>query len=118
MSRDPIQPNSMQGRNFVQRLLALINQQVRTAGPQSFQGRLTITANTHKLLWSSLRFYFMNTDLTSMYLKLKNCITPSLTKAEPSSYKMPMDTSPCPPFILDPSINQMNHFTGEGVPAP
>jgi len=61
MSMDLIQPRNMLGRDIIECLLALLDQWRRSDSLKSFQICLTIRADTHVLLWSTLKFNFMNT---------------------------------------------------------
>jgi len=73
MSRDPIHPHSMPGRD-TQCLLALLYQWRRCFGSLNcFQSRLAVTANTHIFLWSNIHLNFINTGQDGIYLNLKNC---------------------------------------------
>jgi len=73
MSRDPIQPHRMPGRDIVQRLLALLGQWRSSDGLKSFQSHLPIRPDTHAFLWSTLKLNFINTGQDSLYLNLKDC---------------------------------------------
>ena len=64
MSRDPVQPHRMPGRDIIQRLLVLLDKWRRFDGLESFQNRLTVTADTHVLLWPTLKLNFINTHQT------------------------------------------------------
>jgi hypothetical protein len=99
MPRDPIYSHRMQGRDIVQRLLALLDQRrLCSNGLKSFQGRLTIRANTNAFLRSILKLNFISTDQDGIYLGLENSRMPAQGEAEPSSYKLPIDFSPRPPL--------------------
>jgi hypothetical protein len=62
--------------------------------------------------------YFMNTGQDSIYLSLENCCISTQGKAEPSFYGLPIDPSPSPSFILDPSVYQMSPLISGGDPEP
>jgi len=102
MSRDPINPHHMLGRDVIQLLLALTNQRRRSNGLKRFQCHLTITAYTIIFLRYILRLNFINTGQDSMYLGLEYCCISTQGKAEPSSYRLPKDTSPGPLPCLGP----------------
>ena len=62
ISRDPVQPHSVSGRDIIPRLLALSYQSRRCFGSlECFQSRLAIRANTNIFLWPILSFNFINT---------------------------------------------------------
>jgi hypothetical protein len=74
MSRDPVQPHCVPGRDVIQRPLALLDQRWRCYdGLKSLQGRLAIRANTHVFLWSIQRLNLLSTGQDSIYLGLENC---------------------------------------------
>jgi hypothetical protein len=72
MSRDPVQPHCMPGRDIVQYLLALLDQWRRSDGLKSFQSCPTIRTDTYVFLWSILKLNFINTGQDSIYLGLKD----------------------------------------------
>jgi len=96
MSRDPVQLHHMPGRDTVQCLSALLDQWRHSDGLKSLQSHLTIRADTQVFLWSILKLNFINTHQDSIYLGLKNCNISSYRKAEPSSHRLPIDSSPGP----------------------
>jgi len=102
MSKDPIEPHNMLGRDIIQRLVALLDQWRHSDSHKSFQIRLTIRADTHVLLLFTLKLIFMNTRQDRIYISLKNCSVPSERKAEPSSHILPIDSSPGPLPHLGP----------------
>ena len=100
---DPKEPHYMPGRDIVQRLLALLNQNRRCSnGPEFFQRRLTIRANTQVFLRPILKLNFVNTGQDSIYLGLKNSCISAQGETEPLSHGLPIDSSPGPLPRLGP----------------
>jgi len=81
MSRDPIKPHHMSGRDIIQRLLALMYQRRRSNGLKRFQCRLTIRAYTDVFLRSILRLNLTDTGKDSIYLSLEYCCVSTPGKA-------------------------------------
>ena len=62
----------MPGRDVIQRLWALLDQQRRCSdGLKSFQDRLTIRAGTHVYLWPILKLNFVDTGQDIIISALK-----------------------------------------------
>jgi len=103
MSRYPIKPHHMSGRDIIQPLLALMDQRRHCSdGLERFQCHLTIRAYTNIFLRSVLKLNFIDTGQDSIYLGMENCCVPTQGKAEPSSYRLPKDSSPGPLPHLGP----------------
>ena len=78
MPKEPIQPHNMLGGDIIQCLLALLYQWKRCSGGlECFQSCLAVRANTHQLLWSTIRLNFISAGQDSIYHSLKNCSIPS-----------------------------------------
>ena len=78
----------------MRRLLALLDQRRRcSADLKKLQGRLPISAGTEVLPRSALILNFVNTGQDSVYLDLKNCCISAQGKAEPSSCRLPVEST-------------------------
>jgi hypothetical protein len=76
MSRNPLQPHSMLGGDIIQRLLVLLYQWRCSGGLKGFQSHMTVSANTHVLVWSTILLNFISTSQDSIYLSLKKLCLP------------------------------------------
>jgi hypothetical protein len=65
-----------------------------------------------------LILYVIGTGQDSKYLSLEDRHVPAQGETEPSANRLPIDSSPGPPPILDPSVNQTSPLTAEGTPVP
>ena len=107
MSRDPIQPHSVPGRDIIQRLLALLYQWRRCfGGLKNSQSRLAVGAYTHVFLWSNSCLNFISTGQDSICLSLKKCTILSRRNTELSSHRLPIDFSSVPLLRPGPICKQ------------